>query len=86
MYQRMNLVLQNEALVFPQEPVIDDNVVTNPSDLSEGCVTKQPREPLNTFNHEGNQSIEPNGKQLEQEYLRKLDSTRRHETIEMVAF
>ena len=31
MYQRMNPILQNEALVFPQQLVIDANVVTNHS-------------------------------------------------------
>ena len=82
----MNPFLQNEALVFPQQSVTDATVVTNHSDQSEGCVSKQPREPLNTFNHEGNQSIEPNGQKLEQESLRNLDDTRRLETTEIIAF
>ena len=62
MYQRMNPVLQNEALVFPQQQVIDATVVTNHSDQSEGCASQQPREHLTALNHEGNQSVEPNGK------------------------
>ena len=76
----MNPVLQNEALVFPQQLVIDATIVTNHSDQSEGFVAQQPREPLTAFNREGIQSVEPNGKQLEQESLRNLDATRRHET------
>ena len=82
----MNPVLQNEALVFPQQTTIDAIVVTNHSDESEGFVAQQPREPLTTFNCEGNQSVEPNGKQLEQESLRNLATTRRHETTEIIAF
>ena len=82
----MNLVLQNEAIVFPQQPVIDATIVTNHSDQSEGFVAQQTREPLNAFNREGNQSVEINGHQLEQESLRNLDATRRHETNEIIAF
>ena len=82
----MNPVLQNEALVFLQQPMIDAIVVTNHSDQSEGFVSQQPRDPLTTFNHEWNQSVEPNGKQLEQESLRNLDDTRRLETTEIIAF
>ena len=48
----MNPVLQNEALVFPQQQVIDVTVVTNHSDQSEVFVAQQPREPLNAFNCE----------------------------------
>ena len=86
MYQRMNPVLWNKALVFPQQPVIDATVVTNHSDQSEGFVAQQPTEPLTAFNCEGNQSVEPNGRQLEHESIRNLDATRRHETIEIIAF
>ena len=82
----MNPVLQNVALVFPQQPAIDATVVTNHSDQSEGFFYQQPREPLTAFNHEGNKSVEPNGQQLEQESLRNLDATRRHEKIEILAF
>ena len=86
MYQRMNPVLQNEALVFPQQLVIDATVVTNHSDQSEHFVSLQHRYPLATFNREGNQSVEPNEKQLGQESLRNLDATRRHETTKIIAF
>ena len=78
--------MQNEALFFPQQPMIDAIVVTNHSDQSDGFVAQQPREHLTAFNHEGNQSVEPNGKQLEQESLRNLATTRRHETTEIIAF
>ena len=80
MHQRMNPILQNEAPFFPQQPVIDATVFTNHSNQSEGFVAQQPRDPLIAFNHEGNQSVEPNGKQLEHEYLRKLVAIGRHET------
>ena len=86
MYQRMNLVLQNETLVFPQQVVADAIVVTNHYDQSEGCVSQQPRDPLSAFNDEGNQSVEPNGKQLELESLGNLDVAGRHETTEIIAF
>ena len=86
MYQRLNPVFQNEALVFPQQLVIDVTIVTNHSYQSEGFVAQQPREHLTAFNHEGNQSVEPNGKQLEQKSLRNLDGTRRHETTKIIAF
>ena len=86
MYQIMNPILQNEVLVFPQKPMVDAIVVTNHSDQSEGFVSQQPREPLTAFNREGNQSVEPNEKHLEQESLRNLDATRRHETTEIIAF
>ena len=61
MYQRMNPVFQNEALIFLEQPVIDVTIVTNHSYQSAGCVAQQPRDPLTTFNHEWNQSVEPNG-------------------------
>ena len=66
--------------------MIDVTIVTNHYDKSEGFVSQQSRDPLTTFNHEGNQSVESNGKQLEKEYIRNLDSTRRHETTEIIAF
>ena len=52
LYQKINLVLQNETLVFRQQPVIDATIVTNHSDQSEGCVYQQPKETLSSFNHE----------------------------------
>ena len=82
----MNPILQNEAFVFPQQPVIDATVVTNQSGQSESCVAQRPRDPLTGFNDEGNQSVEPNGKQMEHEYSRNLDATGRHETTEITTF
>ena len=86
MDQIMNPVLQNEALVFPQQPVIDAIVVTNNSDQSEGCVAQQPREPFTACTDEGNQSAEPNDHHLEHESLRNLDANGRHETAGIIAF
>ena len=57
----MNPFLQNEALVFPQQPMIDATIVTNHSDRTEGFVAQQPREPLTAFNHEENMSVGTNG-------------------------
>ena len=57
----MNSVLQDEDLVFPQQPMIDVTIVTNHYDKSEGFVSQQSRDPLTTFNHEGNQSENPMG-------------------------
>ena len=53
----------------------------------EGCFAPQPRLPLSPVTVEGNESVVlPTGQQFEHSSLKKLDTTRSHETIEITTF